>query len=323
MARRANESPRLLVTHRNACVLLERARLHVSGDRVVYHAAEPGMVRRFNLPHCNTAVVFLGQGTSITQEAAHRLAEEGVLVAFTGSGGTPLLMGTLVSYQATAHFRRLMPIYDSAEASLRASRVIMRFWTARMRKATSLRDGSKSRINSVCDDFDARSIAAQTHGELMAAEGDFAKSCYAIFCQSGGFTEFGRNPGSDISSSRVGVMNRMIDHGNYLAYGIAGAAIWALGIPAHMSVMHGKTRAGGLVFDVADAWKDSVVIPRALEHSRSGDEIAFRNSVIDDIEDHGLLALSFQVVEDMILAGEEALGPTSEDIRFKSGEKTK
>ena len=100
-----------------------------------------------------------------------------------------------------------------------------------------------------------------------------------------GFTAFKRDPGQGAKerppgktqtpeTKRIALANRLIDHGNYLCYGMAGAALWALGIPPHLSLFHGKTRAGGLVFDVADAFKDAFVLP-----------LAFHAAVIPKVDD--------------------------------------
>ena len=59
---------------------------------------------------------------------------------------------------------------------------------------------------------------------------------------------------------RIQLINSL-NHGNYLAYGLAATALWVLGIPHAFAVMHGKTRKGALVFDVADLIKDAVVLP--------------------------------------------------------------
>ena len=38
--------------------------------------------------------------------------------------------------------------------------------------------------------------------------------------------------------------NGFLNHGNYLAYGLAATTLWVLGIPHGFAVMHGKTRRG-------------------------------------------------------------------------------
>jgi hypothetical protein len=62
------------------------------------------------------------------------------------------------------------------------------------------------------------------------------------------------------------------DHGNYLAYGLGATATWVLGLPHGLAVLHGKTRRGGLVFDVADLVKDALVLPQAFLSAVKGVE---------------------------------------------------
>ncbi len=55
-----------------------------------------------------------------------------------------------------------------------------------------------------------------------------------------------------------------------------------LGLPHGLAVLHGKTRRGGLVFDVADLIKDAVVLPQAfISAMRGDDEQAFRHACIE------------------------------------------
>ena len=90
-----------------------------------------------------------------------------------------------------------------------------------------------------------------------------------------GFTRAKRGSGSDPA-------NRFLDHGNYLAYGLAASACWVLGLPHGLAVLHGKTRRGGLVFDVADLVKDATILPQAFLSAMRGDgEQEFRQACID------------------------------------------
>ena len=78
--------PRLLITDREGALYLERARIHVEGGRIVYHIADDEHRREYNIPHVNLAVLFVGQGTSITQDAMRLLGEEGVDLLLGGLG---------------------------------------------------------------------------------------------------------------------------------------------------------------------------------------------------------------------------------------------
>lgn len=311
--------PRLLVTDREGALYLERARIHVEGDRVVYHITDDEHRREYNIPHVNLAVLFIGQGTSITQSAMRLLGEEGVHLAVTGSGGTPLHMGGLTTYSSTRHFREILPIYLEPAKSLLAAKAVMRDRTARMRKLGGagaqkwLRVRDTSSLNKACARFEANLDACESITQLLGFEGSFSKICYAEFSSFSGLPKehvFRRNAGAGNTNSSdtdpIKLVNRLIDHGNYLCYGMAGAALWALGIPPHMSVFHGKTRAGGLVFDLADSFKDAMVLPIAFslakEKNSKEAEKDFRGRLINAFDDRQILKEAIGTVERMIVA---------------------
>ena len=317
--------PRLLVTDREGALYLERARVHVEGGRVVYTITDDENAREFNVPHVNLAVLFLGQGTSITQEAARLLGEEHVHVAITGTGGTPLHMGALTTYVATAHFRRLLPIYQDPELSLRAAIAVMRDRIERLKTiggklaARELRVREIDGLKAACARLESAMNDCSNITQLLGYEGDFTKACYREFGRMVEWQSFKRDAGAgpiDASETfkseadRVALANRLIDHGNYLCYGMAGAALWALGIPPHMSVFHGKTRAGGLVFDLADSFKDALVLPLAFKvaagKKTDDPDRTFRAKLIEAFDDHKILAKAVDTVEAMLSAGEEA-----------------
>ena len=309
--------PRLLLTDREGALLLERARVHVEGDRIVYHAADDEMMREYNIPHANLAVLFLGQGTSITQEAVRLLAEEGVHVAFTGSGGTPLHFGALTTYHATRHFRAILPVYLDPARSLAAAKAVMAqrikcitgTGVKHMAKWMAVR--SPDAVRGACTAFEKALANAASIEQLLGYEGQFSKALYAAFSRAAKLAEgesgFRREAGANQRDTTPALINSLIDHGNYLCYGMAGAALWALGIPPHLPVFHGKTRAGGLVFDLADAFKDAFVLPAAFAAARrkpdADPEAAFRVRIITAFDDEAVLALAIRTVGDMIEAG--------------------
>lgn len=315
--------PRLLVTDREGALYLERARVHVEGGRIVYTITDDENAREFNVPHVNLAVLFLGQGTSITQEAARLLGEEHVHLAITGTGGTPMHMGALTTYTATGHFRRLLPIFLDPHLSLKAAVAVMQHRIERMKSiggktaARELRARHIDGLKAAGAKFDAALADCRDVAQLLGYEGEYSKACYREIGSLVGLTAFRRNAGAgppdaeqakEPEAAQVALANRLIDHGNYLCYGMAGAALWALGIPPHMSVFHGKTRAGGLVFDLADGFKDALVLPLAFAVAtgkKSDDpEKQFRAKLIEAFDDHKILAKAIDTVEAMLLAGE-------------------
>lgn len=308
--------PRLLATDRQTALYLERARVEVQGERVIYYGTDDDLRRAYNIPHVNVAVLFLGQGTSITQDAMRLLGEEHVHVAFTGSGGTPLHMGALTTYTATRHFRAMLAVYVDGSRSLAAARSVMRDRIARMKKFGALYAQKHLKTRDVAGlarlgaHFEQNLESCATTRDLLGREGEYAKACYKEFAQISGVSKshtFRREPGllQHDHSDAVSRINRLIDHGNYLCYGVAGAALWAAGIPPHMALFHGKTRAGGLVFDIADSFKDALVLPFAFAVGKEGGsdyEKTFREKMIQAFDDTSVLAECFQTFERMFAA---------------------
>jgi len=321
--------PRLLLTDRDTALFLERARVRCDGDRLVYTMAEDGVRTSYNLPHINTAVLYLGQGTSITQEAARKLGEEGVFVAFVGSGGAPLHYGSLTNYQASKWLDRAYRIFSCPHRSLAAARMAMLLRAEMVQRAfvdtlqnppttSSATPAPRLRIDAhipvptsplhaqvadICASLIQHTQQAPNIPTLLGQEAHYAKRLYQTAAQHANVA-FTRTPGAQKKDSQADRINSRLDHGNYLAYGIAGAVLWTLGIPASLSFFHGKTRNGGLVFDLADVFKDAIVLPLAFHDWES--ESAFRSAVIRTLHDRAILALCFAAITRMIDAGEQA-----------------
>lgn len=313
-----SRAPKLLRTHRQTAVLLEHAKVTLEGGRVVYAHAESGLRKTFNLPFANVAVLFLGQGTSLSQPAARALAEEGVYVAFTGTGGAPLHMGDLTHYQVTGHMWRMIEVARDPVRALEATRIIMRHRIKGFREITPgvgrdlmPRPLSLKFIDRDLVKFGKKIERAESTQEIMAHEAGFAKTVYREFAEAYGLSKFVREPRSGADPERkldpdVARANARIDHGNYIAYGIAGSCLWSLGVPHGLSVLHGKTRAGGLVFDLADSFKDSLVLPFAF--ARISDEGEYRQKLVAAIQDTEILRRCHTVMKEIL-----DLAPVKED----------
>ncbi|MGZ8955199.1 MAG: type I-F CRISPR-associated endonuclease Cas1f, partial [Methylovulum sp.] len=88
----------------------------------------------------------------------------------------------------------------------------------------------------------------------------------------------------------------------YLAYGLAATTLWVLGIPHGFAVMHGKTRRGALVFDVADLIKDAIVLPWAfISAKEKATEQEFRQQILQKFTEHKALDFMFEQVKQQAL----------------------
>jgi len=94
--------------------------------------------------------------------------------------------------------------------------------------------------------------------------------------------------------------NSFLNHGNYLAYGLAATTLWVLGIPHGFAVMHGKTRRGALVFDVADLVKDALILPWAFISAKDNvTEQQFREQCLLNFTEHNSLDFMFESIKEI------------------------
>lgn len=277
---------------------LEHCRVLVNGGRVEYVTDAGKQSLYWNIPIANTTTMLLGTGTSVTQAAMRELAKAGVLVGFCGGGGTPLFMASdaelAVSwlspqseYRPTEYLQAWVKFWFNDELRLLASKAFQKarierigsLWKKRSLKdvgfavdddrLTQLLSGSLARLESMPDTT-----------AVLTEEARLTKALYKLAIDAVGYGEFTRakrGSGSDPA-------NRFLDHGNYLAYGLGATATWVLGLPHGLSVLHGKTRRGGLVFDVADLVKDASILPQAFLSAMRGDEEQqFRQACIETL----------------------------------------
>ena len=131
---------------------------------------------------------------------------------------------------------------------------------------------------------------------LLGSEANFAKALYKYSVQHTDQPDFVRDVESDDDA------NRKLNHGNYLAYGLAASVLWVLGIPHAFALMHGKTRRGALVFDIADLIKDSIVLPWSFIAAQEGyDDQDFRDLCLQKFTQHKAMEFMFNQVKSQSL----------------------
>ena len=278
---------------------LEHCRILVNGGRVEYVTEQGKQSLYWNIPIANTTSLLLGTGTSITQAAMRELARAGVLVGFCGGGGTPLYSANEIDievawltpqseYRPTEFLQMWVRFWFNDEARLAAAREFQKKrlertiqqWTGNRRLQDAGFNVRPEKIQELLShSHHAISIVKNTMG-LLLEEARLTKKLFAIAANTVEYGEFTRaKRGNSIDPA-----NRFLDHGNYLAYGLAATATWVLGLPHGLAVLHGKTRRGGLVFDVADLVKDATILPLAFICAARGDsEQEFRRACIEEL----------------------------------------
>jgi len=251
----------ILHSHRNVLMVVEHARVHVENGRLIEARADSGRTLVWNIPHANVACLLLGQGASLTQEAARLLAAERVLVGFSGTGGVPLFLAAVGEYRPTERAIAWMTAWQSADWRLRAAKTLHRRRLELVQRWLP-KQGIPS-PDALVGMFQAAIASAVSIDALRSAEAAFAKSLYAHIAQAVGIPWKGRQ--RDVEDDARDLANKRLDAANYLAYGAAAAGLWVIGLPFFLPVQHGAGRAGGLVFDAADVLKDAICIAGAFQ----------------------------------------------------------
>jgi CRISPR-associated protein Cas1 len=290
---------------------LEYCRVMQKDGRVLYLTEGKKENQYWNIPIANTTVILLGTGTSITQAAVRMLAQAGVLVGFTGGGGTPLLMAGNVEhaiewmtpqseYRPTEYVQGWLQFwYDDEKCLLVAKQLqlnrigyLKRVWSKDRdlkNEGFSIADNGIQAALSSCE---KRIFSATRPQDLLLTEAQLTKTLYKFAADCTNLDGFQRQHQSTDKA------NDFLNHGNYLAYGLAATTLWVLGIPHGFAVMHGKTRRGALVFDIADLIKDALVLPWAfICAADNSTEQEFRQQVLQAFTDHKALDFLFNTVK--------------------------
>lgn len=301
----------ILQSKRANLYYLEKCRVMQKDGRVLYLTAAKDQNQYWNIPIANTTCLLLGTGTSISQAAIRMLASAGVLVGFCGGGGTPLLMANEIEwlspqseYRPTEYVQGWLGFWFDEQKRLEAAREFQKSRIAYLQTvwakdrdliAAGFHAGDET-ISSALEYAYTQIDQAQSTGKLMQIEAELTKRLYKIAASTTKYGDFVRE------REAVDSANAFLNHGNYLAYGLAATTLWVLGIPHGFAVMHGKTRRGALVFDVADLVKDTLVLPWAFICAKENAcEQEFRQQCLQAFTDHKALDFMFDQVKSVAL----------------------
>lgn len=310
----ASDLKTILHSKRANIYYLQHCRVLVNGGRVEYVTEQNQSSLYWNIPIANTTTVLLGTGTSITQAAMRELAKAGVLVGFCGGGGTPLFSANEVDievawfnpqseYRPTEYLQAWVSFWFDEQQRLAAAKAfqqlrlnfIEQHWLTnkKLTEAGFLVDAQQ--LSPILSKSREQIALASDTNQLLTEEARLTKQLYRLAVHSvrydSDFTRAKRGSGTDPA-------NRFLDHGNYLAYGLAATATWVLGLPHGLAVLHGKTRRGGLVFDVADLVKDALILPQAFISAVAGDqERDFRQACIENLTRTGALDFMIESIQ--------------------------
>jgi CRISP-associated protein Cas1 len=306
-----SELKTILHSKRANIYYLEKCRVMQKDGRVLYLTEAKDENLYWNIPIANTTIILLGTGTSITQAAVRMLVAAGVLIGFSGGGGTPLLAGNEIEwltpqseYRPTEYVQGWVSFWFDEAKRLKVAKT---FQQARISYLKNIweKDRELKAESFFIDDMEI-SNALNTHvkqiecaekaGDLLQREALLTKQLYRYATKTTKLGDFVRE------REATDLANTFLNHGNYLAYGLAASTLWVLGIPHGFAVMHGKTRRGALAFDIADLIKDAIVLPWAFICAKEkATDQEFRQQCLQKFTEHKALDFMFEQVKQQAL----------------------
>ena len=268
------------LSRRLGVLTLEHARLTIEGESVVAHTGDGVLA----IPVETLTAVFLGPGTSVTQQVAVRFADAGTTLVWTGSGAVRAY-GAVTPLAVQAHLLH-------RQVTLWADRR-QRLAVARRMYALRFPDDDSSRW---------------TMHELRAAEGRRVRDRYRQVAATNGIAWKVRDTDWDRSDD----LNRAITTAYQALYGAALAVILALGLHPALGFIH-TGKAQSLVYDIADLHKTGMGLETAVAaylDSRGSVERATRAAMNRQMHAHRVLPSMIAAVH--ALLGAEAV--TVEDL---------
>lgn len=292
---------------------LEKCRVMQKDGRVLYLSEAKQENLYWNIPIANTTVILLGTGTSITQAAVRMLAQAGVLIGFSGGGGTPLLVANEVEwltpqseYRPTDYVQSWLAFWFDEAKRLHIAKQFQHHRIAYLKRVWAKDKELQNEgflihdtaIEQAITVFENRMLECANVQNLLLIEAEFTKKLYKYAAQHTGLKDFVRDHSGSTNA------DAFLNNGNYLAYGLAATTLWVLGIPHGFAVMHGKTRRGALVFDVADLVKDTLILPWAFICAKeNATKQEFRQQCLQNFTKHNALDFMFDTVKALSLEG--------------------
>lgn len=301
----------IIMSHKNSFIYIEYCRISTVDNQLCFSKSNNGEIKYYTIPYGNLSILILGSGTSITQQAARLIASNKMLLAFSSGNMGNLYLTSQSEYRKPQFLQKWYQMWYNDKSRLNAAKYFFEkrfsnnlfFWKKLNGKIFS---DDKIQLNILeLENLNKTTLEkvklVSSTSELLGIEGNYVKEIYHILSK-----DF--NIGFKRDHKDGGGVNDFLNKANYLAYGISSAVLWTLGISASFPLFHGKTRNGGLVFDLADTIKDAITSPLsfiATYYKLSSKDL--RKMILENFEDFNILSNLFYTIKETLLDFDNSL----------------
>lgn len=199
------------------------------------------MEEEYTLPVCGIGGLFLGPGTSITSESMRIISSRGCLIGVMGGNAAPLYLCSTQHRSPLPRIRQYQIVSDESKR-IKAAKILFKRRASFMKKFSPV----------VLPLFP--SYAEQdTVNILLAKEGAWARKTYKFLAAQYEVPYVTRGKPFRGKKDPLTFLN-------FLSYSLADLAILHLGYDPNIGVLHGRTKGGGLSYDLADVVKPVIAL---------------------------------------------------------------
>ena len=195
----------------------------------------------YSIPVSGIGGLFLGPGTSITSESMRIISSRGCLIGVMGGNAAPLYLCSTQHRSPTPRIRQHDVIFDETRR-IHAAKILFK------RRAMFIKKYSSIKLPEFPSGEDKDTI-----NTLLSKEGAWAREAYKFLASH-----------YDVPRVKRGKPFRgkkdPLTFLNFLSYSIADLTILHLGYDPNIGVLHGRTKGGGLSYDLADVVKPVIAL---------------------------------------------------------------
>ncbi len=253
--------------------------------------------KSFDLPVATLASILIGPGVSITQPAILEISRWGCTICFVSGGGLKLHASFIASSSRNAKLAN--------KQALLTSNPVLRLAAAR--KMYSKRWGEENVPKNY------------SINKLMVLEGRRVKKIYETNAKAYKVLNFRRVNQPDDSDQ----INKTLTILNNLLYGVVASVVTTFGMSPYLGIIH-HGNAQSFIFDIADLYKENLIIPLAFEQASVApfDSSEIRKIFRERIVSYSLFEKIIDDIYDIMgLTGEDR-GPFNEESLIWSPKST-
>ena len=205
----------------------------------------------YSLPVCGIGGLFLGPGTSISSESMRIISSRGCLIGVMGGNAAPLYLCSTQHRSPLPRIRQHNIVFNEKKRLCAAKTLF---------KRRQMFINKCSTVNLLrFPDYDDK----DTVNTLLSKEGAWAREAYKTLAAKYGvpFTKRGRP-----FRGKKDPLTFL----NFLSYSIADLTILHLGYDPNIGVLHGRTKGGGLSYDLADVVKPVIALDLSFVALKKG-----------------------------------------------------